>query len=349
MPQRNFDSDKVEMNMFDLLRKNDSVSEVEEAFDIIGPPKMLMLAHFDNALQARPSDSRLKTFIKAIADGDMHSKDYIDAVKAFMLVIGVRQGDVHYRHENFFSASKSLACTSEDYVVCTGDPDEQFAVEKQRYIRNGMYANGRVYMFEGFKDAETRDADQKTEGWLSYYSNIKDLQFSVYDPKKMARTIVNGSLFGEVYDETGTNAMVVEYNGRVFAVMDWAQYNKIGIMELRKKDNIGKRAGLKLYNDLMESFDNGGIETNDHYIKIAYGGKSVETSTLKPIVVIADRPGGGKYLFLTSNSHSWENFLEDTPISFCTESFTRENSVENGIYEIIDSSFERIIGSSYDD
>ncbi|MEM3841332.1 MAG: hypothetical protein QXN59_01395 [Candidatus Micrarchaeaceae archaeon] len=347
MPFINFDSDRVEKDMFGLLRQSEGVSEIEEALEIVGPPKMLLIEHFSMALSSS-KDPRIKTFIKAIANGETSSNDYIDALKAFRIVMYVEQGERGYKHDTFFSASRNYAYAEDDYIVFEGYDDMGFGKEKRRYIRNCMYAGGKIYMFEGLKDIETRMADQFTSDWLSYYSNIKNRKFYVYYPDKMKRTDAIGSLFGEHGDETGTSIMMIKGGDGYLAAFNWAKYDKLGTMRLNRISGINKEGAERIYQNLHDSNVDDNDITNKDYVKMANGGSLNNLDISKPLALIGEKPGNGRFILITSNSTEWASFLDDYPISFGIEASSKNNSVETGIYQIVNASFQKIEATSGD-
>ena len=347
MPFRTADGESVNRDKTELLRHNDSIGEIAEAFDILGPPRMLMIKHFDSVLADNPLDSRTKGFIRVLSAGDFTNGEYIAAKEAFMILKDMKHGDVHYRHDDFLSISNSFADMEEDYIVCRGNIEAEFGEEIERYIRDGVYCDGKVYIFEGFKDKEVRTLEDDMHGAGSYYGNVKDAKFYIYDSSKMCIVETKGSLFGEYYDDSGTRAFVIEDGEATVAIIDFAVSNKLGKMNLSRIADITMGKAEKIYERFESSYDNDTEEMqNRDYLKIALGKSKVDEYQGKPLVMIGTLKEGSRFMLITSSSNTWETYLDDYPVSFSIENYPDGKGVKDGIYEIKSSSFQRILDNS---
>ena len=346
MPFKAVDGEGVDRDKTGLLRQNEGMGEIAEAFDIIGPPRMLMIKHFDSILSDNLSDSRTRGFIRVLSEGDFTNEEYIAAKKAFMILKDMKHGNVHYRHDDFLSVSSSYADMEEDYIVCKGDIEAEFGEEIERYIRDGVYCEGKVYMFDGFKDIEVRGLERDMQGAGSYYGNVKDTVFYVYDSSKMRVREVHGSLFGEYYDESGNRAFVVEDGEKVVAIVNFNVSRRLGKMELERIADITKSKAEKIYEMFDSSYEGDADSQNRGYVKIAMGKNNVDDYQGRPLVVIGTLREGSRFMLITSNSRTWEAYLDDYPVSFSIENYPGANGVKDGVYEIKSSSFQKITDNS---
>ena len=346
MPFKAVDGESVDRDKNELLRRNEGMGEIAEAFDIIGPPKMLMIKHFDSILSDNPSDSRTKGFIRVLSAGDFTNEEYIAAKNAFMILKDMKHGSIHYRHSDFLSVSSTYADMEEDYIVCKGDIEAEFGEEIERYIRDGVYCDGKVYMFDGFKDRDVRGLERDMEGAGSYYGNVKDTIFYIYDSSKMRVKEVHGSLFGEYYDESGDRVFAVEDGEKVVAIVNFNVSRKLGKMELSKIADITRAKGEKIYEMFDSSYEHDVDNQNRNYVSIALGKNNVEEYQGRPLVVIGTMREGSRFMLITSNSSTWESYLDDYPVSFSIENYPKSNGVKDGVYEIKSSSFQKITENS---
>ena len=346
MPFKTANGENVDRDKTELLRQNEGMKEIAEAFDIIGPPRMLMIKHFDSILTDNPSDSRTKGFIRVLAEGDFANEEYIAAKEAFMILKDMKHGDIHYRHDDFLSISNNYADIEEDYIVCLGDIDAEFGEEIERYIRDGVYCGGKVYIFEGFKDRDVRKLENDMHGAGTYYGNVKDARFYIYDSSKTRVKAVPGSLFGEYYDESGTRAFVVEDGETVVAILNFNVSRRLGKLELMKIADITKAKAEKVYEKFDSHYEDDVESQNREYVEIALGKNNVNEYQGRPLVIIGTLKAGGRFMLITSSSKSWESYLDDSPVSFSIENYPGKNEVKDGVYEIKSSSFQKILDDS---
>ena len=346
MPFKTVDGENVDRDKTELLRQNEGMGEIAEAFDIIGPPRMLMVKHFDSILSDNPLDSRTKGFIRVLSEGDFTNEEYIAAKEAFMILKDMKHGDIHYRHDDFLSVSNTYADMEEDYIVCLGDIDAEFGEEIERYIRDGAYFDGKVYIFEGFKDRDVRKLERDMYGAGTYYGNVKDAKFYIYDSSKMRVRVVPGSLFGEYYDESGTRAFVVEDGETVVAILNFSEARRLGKLELKKIADITKAKAEKVYEKFDSSYEGDAESQNRDYVEIALGKSNVNEYQGRPLVVIGTLREGSRFMLITSSSKAWEAYLDDSPVSFSIENYPGINGVKDGVYEIKSSSFQKIVDNS---